>query len=122
MKIKRSSKQNQEIVHSLEKYRMEHRLTQGEMGAILGITQQHYSRYENGITPVPLSFIDEFKRKTGYDLLSNTSAPPIGKGDNSGEKLEIATREIMYRDNLIIQLKKQIELLERLLEAQKSRE
>lgn len=42
------------VMELLYELRVDHDLTQAEVGAVLGISQQHYSKYETGEYELPL--------------------------------------------------------------------
>ena len=46
-----------DIVSNLKHIRKERRLSQEDVAAALNITQQQYSRYENGINEIPVRYV-----------------------------------------------------------------
>ena len=45
------------VMELLYELRVDHDLTQAEVGAVLGISQQHYSKYETGTNDIPTAIL-----------------------------------------------------------------
>lgn len=52
----------------LYEIRKEMKLTQKEMGEIMGVSRASYSLYENGKLPIDIVMLDKLRQKTGYSL------------------------------------------------------
>ncbi len=97
---------NSTIAHKIKQRRKELRLTGIEMGNRLGISQQHYSRIENGnikITVELLFSIAFILNMTPQSLLPNYNLLDKKKIINLSDEKNIIKANRLYPQNLLYQ-------------------
>ena len=71
------------VMELLYELRVDHDLTQAEVGAVLGISQQHYSKYETGENDIPTHILIELSKlyKTSVDYILGLTDDPLLKSE-----------------------------------------
>lgn len=90
-----SMKELRQLIRDL---REDHDLTQREVAAYLGISQQTYSNYENGVREIPTSTVVALARlyQVSTDYLLNTDSSYLGNTNlNSTYLDEITMHDVM---------------------------
>ena len=83
----------------IRKLREEEKLTQGYIAKRLGVVQQTYSNYENGVREIPTNTVVALARfyKVSTDYLLNSNSGYLGNTNLSSTYLDETTlHDIMY--------------------------
>ncbi|MCI8897611.1 MAG: helix-turn-helix domain-containing protein [Lachnospiraceae bacterium] len=88
-----------ELKQLIRDLREDHDLTQREVAAYLGVSQQTYSNYENGVREIPTNTVVALARfyKVSTDYLLNSNSGYLGNTNLSSTYLDETTlHDIMY--------------------------
>ena len=88
-----------ELKQLIRDLREDHDLTQREVAAYLGVSQQTYSNYENGVREIPTNTVVALARfyKVITDYLLNSNSGYLGNTNLSSTYLDETTlHDIMY--------------------------
>ncbi len=88
-----------ELKQLIRDLREDHDLTQREVAAYLGVSQQTYSNYENGVREIPTNTVVALARfyKVSKDYFLNSNSGYLGNTNLSSTYLDETTlHDIMY--------------------------
>lgn len=88
-----------ELRQLIRDLREDNDLTQREVAAYLGVSQQTYSNYENGVREIPTNTVVALSRfyKVSTDYLLNSNSAYLGNTNLSNAYLdEITLHDVMY--------------------------
>lgn len=88
-----------ELRQLIRDLREDHDLTQREVAAYLGVSQQTYSNYENGVREIPTNTVVTLARfyKVSTDYLLNSNSGYLGNTNLNSTYLDETTlHDVMY--------------------------